>query len=83
MILMHIDHLVHPDALLFKQDTCDDIAARRNILFVIYAASRLGLNRVDAELYNYSMNFADFYEPEHDYVVENFLDYLRIYGFII
>ncbi|BAU94050.1 hypothetical protein MPPM_5445 (plasmid) [Methylorubrum populi] len=65
----NVDRLTSPEALLIEHDTRDGIIARRNVLFGLWTAARLGLTGPDAETYAWSVHFADLDEPGHDDVL--------------
>lgn len=77
MSIIQVDHLTHPDALLIEQDTREGVIARRNILFGLWAASRLGLSGAAAEAYAWSVHFADCEEPGYDDVIDKVAADLR------
>ena len=69
MTSLPIDHLTSPDAILLDNATREGVVARRNVLFGLWTATRLGLMGPDAEAYAWSVHFADVNEPGHDDVI--------------
>jgi hypothetical protein len=51
-------------------DTREGLAARRNVLFGLWAARRLGLPASEHDAFAWNVHFADLSEPGHDDVVE-------------
>ena len=50
-------------------DTRTGLTARRNVLFGLWAARRMGLPQAEHEGFAWSVHFADLSEPGHDDVV--------------
>ena len=69
MTSLPIDNLTSPDAILLDNATREGVVARRNVLFGLWTATRLGLMGPDAEAYAWSVHFADVNEPGHDDVI--------------
>jgi hypothetical protein len=51
-------------------DTREGLAARRNVLFGLWAARRLGLDASEHDAFAWNVHFADLSEPGHDDVIE-------------
>lgn len=58
----------HPDVTDF--DTREGLNARRNVLFGLWAARRLGLPADEHDAFAWNVHFADLSEPGHDDVIE-------------
>ncbi len=57
--------------------------AHRNVLFGLWAGSRLGLSGDDLETYAWSVHFADGEEPGHDDVIAKVSGDLAAHGIVI
>jgi hypothetical protein len=51
-------------------DTREGLNARRNVLFGLWAARRLGLPAHEQDAFAWNVHFADLSEPGHDDVIE-------------
>jgi hypothetical protein len=51
-------------------DTREGLNARRNVLFGLWAARRLGLQAHEQDAFAWNVHFADLSEPGHDDVIE-------------
>lgn len=68
-MLTAITDTAPPDHHPAEDDPRDGLVVRRNVLFGLWAAARLGLTGPDAEAYAWSVHFADLDAPGHDDVV--------------
>lgn len=80
MLHIEIECLTGPDAVLVDQDTRDGLAARRNVLFGLWAAARLGLTGREAEAYAWQVHLSDLATPGHDDVVVKVATDLAAHG---
>ena len=55
--------------LCVDEDTRDNVVARRNVLFGLWAARVMDLPAHEHEAYAWSVHFADYTEPGHEDVV--------------
>ena len=55
--------------LCMDEDTRDNVIARRNVLFGLWAARAMGLPAAKHEAYAWSVHFADYAEAGHDDVI--------------
>ncbi len=69
--------------LCIDEDTRDNVVARRNILFGLWAARAMDLPTAEQEAYAWSVHFADYAEPGHDDVVAKVLADLRAHEITI
>lgn len=55
---------------LSDYDTREGLTTRRNILFGLWAARRLGIPADEQDAFAWNVHFADFSEPGHDDVID-------------
>ncbi len=64
-----VDRLESQRAVAADHDSRDGVKVRRNVLFGLWAARRMGLPEDEAEPYAWSVHFADLDAPGHDDVI--------------